>query len=397
MGKLIERSVVPLLIKRLAERRPRLQIVTGPRQVGKTTALEQVRRRWKGPSLYFSADGQTPASAAWIHAQWAGARFEASRKKKRVLLVLDEIQKINDWADAIKALEDGGRKERYPVVPVILGSSSLHIQKGAQESLAGRFELVFCPHWSWAECKAAFAWTLDQWLYFGGYPGAASYIRDNDRWRHYVTSSLIETVLGRDVLQLATIAKPALLRQLFMLAAQTPARILSFNKMLGQMQDAGNTVTLSHYLQTLGDAFLVSGLQNFSESAIRRRASSPKLIVWNNALMTALSTFSLHDIKGPGEERGWWVENAVGAALLNELAAPLYTIYYWRERDYEVDFIIRRGSSLWAIEVKSGRRSRSSKRGLDVFMSRHPQAVPLIIGEAGIPLETFFFGPRLFF
>jgi len=383
--KIIERAVVGVLAKRVRSGPNLVQIVVGPRQVGKTTAIRQVLDRWKGPSHYASADLPAPPDTAWIRGQWEVARLEA-RTRKTTLLVLDEVQKVERWADVVKALYEEDRRERRPIRACVLGSSSLDVQKAAHESLAGRFELHFCPHWSFSECREAFGWSLDEWLFYGGYPGAAQLVRSRERWAAYVADSLVESVLSRDVLGLANVAKPALLRRLFMLAVRAPARIVSFNKMLGQLQDAGNTVTLAHYLELLSQAFLVSGLDLWTAGAIRSRASSPKLIVWNNALVTALSGLSLRETRAQGDLWGRLVENAVGAHLLNA-RSPAMTVHYWRDRDDEVDYVVQEGTRVIALEVKTG---RPAPRGLAAFSARHPRAKTLVVGTGGLPLEVFF-------
>jgi hypothetical protein len=270
------------------------------------------------------------------------------------------------------------------------------MQEGLTESLAGRFFLHRCAHWGFPECRDAFGWSLDQWLYFGGYPGGEPFADDEGTWKRYITDSLIETVLARDVLQMAKIAKPALLRHLFALAATLPAQSVSYNKMLGQLQDAGNTTTLAHYLKLLESAFLASGLELFSRGVQRKRGSSPKLILWNNALVNALSTRTLAESLA---DPVWWgrlVENAVGAHLCNRLNSVEYTLTYWRERDQEVDFVVARGRDVWAIEVKSGRSGKAP--GLARFRGRYPKARALLVGGQGIPLEEFFGGePAAFF
>jgi len=273
----------------------------------------------------------------------------------------------------------------------MLGSSSLLLQAGLSESMSGRFYLHRCPHWSFTECRDAFGSSLEQWLYFGGYPRGAEFWDDVERWKQYVADSLIETVLARDVLQLQRVAKPALLRHLFLLAAAYPAQILSYNKMLGQLQDAGNTTTLAHYLTLLESAFLASGLNLFSRGQVRRRAGSPKLVLWNNALISALASPSFEQALA---DPAWWgrlVENAVGAHLLNGLPPSAYAVMHWRMAGDEVDFVVERGPAVWAVEVKSGRGGKPS--GLDRFRRHCPESRPLVVGAEGMPLSTFFETP----
>lgn len=389
MAKVIERALVRELLRRL-RRGPRLvQVVVGPRQVGKTTALEQVMAKWEGPSHYATADLPVPPTAEWIAAQWEVARKLGGRR--RTLLVLDEVQKVPRWSEVVKARVDEDKRTGAPIRAVILGSASLLVRAGAAESLAGRFELHHAPHWSAVECCDAFGWDLDRWLYFGGYPGAAPLVGSRRRWAEYVRDALIETVLSRDVLQLAHVAKPALLRQLFMLACHAPAEIVSFNKMLGQLQDAGNTVTLAHYLDLLSAAFLVSGVPRWSHGKLRARASSPKLVVRSNALVNAMSSVGLEEARGAPDHWGRLVENAVGAALLSSAESGGFGVYYWREGHDEVDWVVEHDRMVVALEVKSGRARRS--RGLEAFRRRHPECRALVIGTAGVPLEEFFAAP----
>lgn len=383
------RPITESVAKALREKTNFIHVLTGPRQVGKTTAAQQLRSTISMPSHFASADSPIPHTAEWIEAQWEAARGIGSDAAE-VLLVLDEIQKIRGWSETIKLLWDTQqRKKSTPHIrPLLLGSSALLVQKGLSESLAGRFLLHRFPHWSFPECRDAFGWDLFRWLYFGGYPGAAPLIDDISLWKGYITDSLIDTVITRDVLQMQTVQKPALLRNLFGLATNYPAQILSYNKMLGQLAEAGNTTTLSHYLDLLGTAFLISGLEQFSLKAVKSRASSPKLILWNNALINAPS---LQDFKTTRQDASFWgrlVENAVGATLLNTLQDLSWKIGYWREGHDEVDFVVQHGKRLWAIEVKSGRYGKLS--GMGAFLKRFPKASCVTIGGPEVTLEAFF-------
>jgi predicted AAA+ superfamily ATPase len=389
MGTGLRRSIVDALEARLRGRVP-LQVVLGPRQVGKTTAVHQVAAGWHGPGHYASADLPAPPSAEWIEAQWETARVMAAAAKKTTLLILDEVQKVPRWADVAKAQYDRDRAERIRVKTILLGSSALQVTTAAQESLAGRFERHYLPHWSFAECEKVFGFTLDEWLFFGGYPAANAMRRQPARWADFVATSLVEAVLGRDVLQLARVSRPALLRQLYMMATRVPAQILSFNKMLGQLQDAGNTVTLAGYLELLGSAFLLSGLNQYSGGALRARASSPKLVFWSNALINSVAGLSFAEAK---RDTAWWgrlVENAVGGHLLNQLP-PGGRVSWWREGDLEVDYVIEIGPRVLALEVKSGRARRPG--GLRAFKDRVQHARALEVGAGGMQLETFFRTP----
>lgn len=387
MSKLHIRPFVGGLRKALADDLPFLHIITGPRQVGKTTAALQICEEWDGETVYAAADAPLPPGPEWISVQWELALAKTAGGR-RVLLVLDEIQKVAGWSEAVKLLWDRERRERRGIRVILLGSSSLLIQHGLSESLAGRFLSYRAGHWGFGEMRSAFGWSLDEWLYFGGYPGAAVLKADEGAWRRYVTDSLIETVLSRDVLQLATVAKPALLRHLFGLAVSHPAEILSYNKMLGQLQDAGNTTTLAHYLRLLDAAFLVGGLDIYRAGRGVKRAGSPKLVFWNNALITAFLGRPAVETLGDPARRGRLVENAVGGRLLGGLDAATHQVYYWRERDREVDFVVKTPGELWGVEVKSG-ASRDSG-GVAAFLRRWPRARPLLIGAGGMPLEEFF-------
>jgi predicted AAA+ superfamily ATPase len=383
--------VVGELAAALERRPPLLQVLVGPRQVGKTTAAAQLEARLGWPCHSASADAALPHPPEWIETQWRLARASAAAAKRRVLLVLDEIQKVRGWSEVVKRLWDEERRSGGRVRALLLGSSALLVQKGLTESLAGRFFLHRCAHWSWPECRRAFGWPLERWLYFGGYPGAAPFAADEAAWKRYVADSLIETVIARDVLQMQTVAKPALLRHLFALAAAYPAQILSYNKMLGQLQDAGNTVTLAAYLRLLETAFLASGLELHTRGQVRKRGSSPKLILWNNALVNAPSTRTFAQARADG---AWWgrlVENAVGAHLLNGLEGPQWSIAYWRANGDEVDFVVSRGTHTWALEVKSGRAGKAG--GLAAFRKRYPRAKTWLVGEGGVPLQDFLAAP----
>ena len=367
------------------------QVIVGPRQVGKTTAAQQLVARLGWPSVWAAADLPLPPGPEWIETQWQLARTLKPGTGQKILLVLDEVQKVGGWSEVVKRLWNEEKRTRGRVLPVLLGSSALLVQKGLTESLTGRFFLHRCPHWSWPECQAAFRWDLRRWIYFGGYPGAARFVRSEPTWKRYIADSLIETVLARDVLQLQPVTKPTLLRHLFALAATHPAQILSYNKMLGQLQDAGNTTTLANYLRLLETAYLVSGLEQFSKGQVRKRSSSPKFVFWNNALVNAYSLLSHKQAVADG---GWWgrlVENAVGAHLLNGLQGPDWGVTYWRDGDIEVDFVVAHGTRIWALEVKSGRPGKNS--GLQAFRKRYPKAQVWLLGADGIPLEDFFGRP----
>lgn len=383
-----ELNVVADLAGALREGPPLLQILIGPRQVGKTTAAWDLAKRLDWPFVFEAADLSPPPGPEWIETHWQRARALGGRP---ALLVLDEIQKVPGWSVTVKRLWDEEHRRPDPVSVVLLGSSSLGLHQGMTESLAGRFLLHRCMHWSFPEVAAAFGMSLDEWIFFGGYPGAEPFRKNEAQWVRYIADSLIETAIARDVLQMHTVAKPALLRSLFGLAATHPSQILSWNKMLGQLVDAGNTTTLSHYADLLETAFLLSALPLYSAGTPRKRAGSPKLIVWNNALVSAFCGYTFAAARRDGPWWGRLVENAVGLHLLNQLPRESYAVSYWRDGPQEVDFVVTRGKETWALEVKSGRPGRTS--GLAGFRERYPRAKVLIIGTGGIPLEEFFSRP----
>lgn len=381
------------LAKRLAEPRRFLQIVAGPRQVGKSTLVQQVIGEWSGPVRYASADEPTLRGTGWIEQQWEAARLEAAAADTAgAVLVLDEIQKIGAWSEAVKRLWDEDTRARRPLKVVVLGSAPLLIARGVTESLAGRFETIHLPHWSLGEMRSAFGWSLDEYLFYGGYPGAAPLIDEPARWTRYVADSLIETSIARDVLLLTRVDKPALLRRLFELACRYSGQILSYTKMLGQLQDAGNTTTLAHYLELLAGAGMVCGLPKYAGDTARSRGSSPKLQVLNTALLSATSGLTLDEARADRELWGRLVESAVGAHLANAAAEGTCTVSYWRERSHEVDFVVEAGRRLTAIEVKSG-RAPQTHAGLAAFAATFKVHRSLLVGGDGVALDEFLSHP----
>lgn len=381
------------LARRLGEPRRFMQVVAGPRQVGKTTLVRQVAEGSGLLTHYASADEPTLRGHAWIAQQWETARLAAGGAgRRRAVLILDEIQKIPGWSETVKRLWDEDTRGKRPLKVVLLGSAPLLITRGLTESLAGRFEVLHLPHWSYAEMKAAFRFSLDHYLFYGGYPGAAPLTRERARWVRYILDSLIETTISRDVLLLSRVDKPAVLRRLFQLGCGYTGQILSYTKMLGQLQDAGNATTLAHYLELLAGAGMVAGLQKFAGEAVRSRGSSPKLQVLNTALMTAQSGLTLKDARADHEFWGRLTESAVGAHLANAAAAGFCELYYWRDRNREVDFVVRAGRSVTAIEVKSG-RARDAHPGLAAFVEAFKPKRRLLVGGDGIAVEEFLSRP----
>jgi len=373
-----------------------LQVVTGPRQVGKTTISLQVHQRWRGRKVYESADRPHTPDAQWIAAHWKAARRLALKAGKDALLILDEVQKIPRWSEVVKALVDQDKRTGARLRVVLLGSSALPVQRGLTESLAGRFELHRHMQWSFKECKECFGLTLDEFLIFGGYPGALALRKDAARWSRFIRDSLIETVIGKDVLLMSPVQKPALLRQAFGMACAHPAEIMSYQKMLGQLTDAGNTVTIAHYFQLLSAACLMSPLQRWSGGRIRQRGSIPKIILRDNSLIAALTPAVIENGRLDPAWRGRLVENAVGAALLSSAEREGGDVFYWRDRRDEVDFVVRRGEDLVGVEVKSG-DSAAVPSGAEHFRRRCLKSRVVVVGgerASGnfdhLSLEDFF-------
>jgi predicted AAA+ superfamily ATPase len=388
-----QRPQAATLAERLAEPRRHLQVVAGSRQVGKSTLVQQVVEAVGLPVRSASADEPTLRGPEWIEQQWQAARLvTAEAGKAGAVLVLDEIQKIPGWSESVKRLWDEDTRKRAPLKVVLLGSAPLLVAQGLTESLAGRFEVLHLPHWSFAEMRAAFGFSLDQYLFYGGYPGAAPLVRQPQRWARYIADSLIETSISRDVLLLTRVDKPALLRRLFELACRYSGQTLSYTKMLGQLHDAGNATTLAHYLDLLGGAGLVMGLQKYAGDVARSRGSSPKLQVLNTSLVTAQSGLTLTEARGDGEFWGRLVESAVGAHLANAAASGECELHYWRERNHEVDFVVKAGRRLATIEVKSA-RAPQAHRGTAAFAAAFKPQRSLLVGGDGIDLDEFLSRP----
>ncbi len=389
-----KRPVYSILEKRISEPRRFIQVLSGPRQTGKTTLAHQLIESLTIPSHYASADEPAFKDRSWIEQQWETARAKsmATSKSKGAVLILDEVQKITGWSETVKRLWDQDAVSKNPLQVVILGSSPLLVQHGLTESLAGRFEIIHVTHWSFAEMRDAFDWDLDHYLFYGGYPGAADLIKEPQRWSHYIIESLIETTISRDILLMKRIDKPALLRRLFELGSNYSGQVLSYQKMLGQLQDAGNTTTLAHYLSLLQGTGLIMGVPKYAGQKVRQRASSPKLQVLNTALMTAPSGLTFDEARTNPEYWGRLVESAVGATLANGLQGSPAELFYWLERNREVDFVLRRGNTLVAIEVKSSRK-KTGLPGVEFFSKSFSTKRKLMIGPQGIPLEDFFITP----
>ncbi|MFT3718760.1 ATP-binding protein [Pseudorhodoferax sp.] len=396
----IQRAALAPFVARLREPRRFLQVLAGPRQVGKTTLAQQALAQLADDRLArhsASADSPGLQGASWLAAQWETARALAAQAGACVL-VLDEVQKLPGWTEEVKRLWDEDSAAGRDVRAVVLGSAPLLIARGLTESMAGRFEITRLGHWRFTEMREAFDFTLEQYIFHGGYPGAAPLVHDEQRWAAYVRDALIETAISKDVLLMAPIHKPALLRRLFDLACRYSGQMLSYQKMMGQLAEAGNTTTLAHYLQVLEGAGMVCGLQKYAGQALRQRASSPKLQVCNTALMGALAVaegYGFAQVRASADLWGRMVESAVGAELLARRLAHSSTqpaLYYWHEAGREVDYVLPDGQALFALAVESGRQ-RGNVSGLDAFRARYPQARPLIVGTGGLPLHDWFARP----
>ena len=382
------RSYLETVKGRILESRKFIQVIQGPRQVGKTTMINQVLAQLDIPNIYESADAVSAANAAWLMQVWESARLlmKASGTKE-FLLVIDEIQKIDNWSEIVKQQWDKDTREKINLKVILLGSSRLLIQKGLTESLAGRFETIYLGHWTYAEMQAAFGWSIEQYVYFGGYPGSATLIDDEDRWKNYIKDSLIETSISKDILMLTRVDKPALLKRLFELGSIYSGQILSYTKIMGQLQDAGNTTTLAYYLKLLSDCGLLGGLDKYAGDIVRKRGSSPKFQVYNNALISSQANDSFDKVIVSPALWGRLVESSVGAHLMNHSVSERFNLYYWREGNYELDFILEKGNKLIGLEVKSG--TKADNAGTAKFMEKyHPEKV-LLIGTGGIPYEEF--------
>lgn len=407
-----QRPEAETLQARLRESPRFLIVVAGPRQVGKTTLVHGVLATYpperysfvavdapEAPSLpepgssftHTRRQAAAPHDGTWLVDIWQRARTAAQKSADGHILVLDEIQKIPRWSDTVKGLWDADRAAGLALHVVLLGSSPLLMRQGMSESLTGRYETIPLTHWSFREMVDAFDFDLEDYLYYGGYPGSAPLIRDESRWRNYVNTGLIEPSIEKDILMMTRVDKPALLRQLFDLGCRYSGQELSYTKMMGQLQDAGNTVTLSHYLELLGNAGLICGLQKYAGQHHRRRSSSPKLNVLNMALMSAGSGYTKAEAQADRSYRGRVVESAVGAHLHNT-ATPECRIHYWRDGTHEVDFVLERGQRLVAIEVKSG-SVPNKLAGMDAFVNNFGDCRRLMIGDGGIPLAELLSYP----
>ena len=414
-----KRPIISDLIERLNEAPKLLTIITGPRQSGKTTLIRQALYQCDPRSLYLPVDKPEPTvpyplsyaeqdsvtasdgtsisiseekDSRWLVRKWEQARREARSSKRGFILVFDEIQKIPNWSETVKGLWDEDRWNDCPLHVVLLGSAPLIMQTGLSESLAGRFFPISLTHWSFAEMSSAFDFDLQSYIYFGGYPGSAALIHRQEDWQRYISGALVEPNIERDILAMRRVDKPALLKRLFELGASYSGQILSYNKMLGQLKDAGNTTTLAHYLDLLSNAGLITGLQKYAGGVSRSKASSPKLNVLNTALMSVSSGYTFEEAKADRSFWGRLVESTVGAHLFNTGIRDNIRLYYWRDKNYEVDFVLERGSKIVAFEVKSGLKQVNIS-GLEEFEKRFKPLRCELVGKNGIPVEEFLSVP----
>ncbi|MBP7791465.1 MAG: ATP-binding protein [Candidatus Goldbacteria bacterium] len=380
-----------------------IQAVVGPRQVGKTTLVKQIFNEWKGPKFYETADLPEVVDTQWLMRVWNKAREAAKKERKRTLLIIDEIQKISHWSTIVKRLFDEDKFSRINLRVVILGSSSLLMQRGLTESLAGRFELHRHSQWSFKECSEFAGIKLNEYIYYGGYPAALQIRKDYHRWMDYIKDSLVEAVIAKDVLLMNPITKPALLRQAFALCLHYPAQILSYQNMLGQLQEAGNASTIAFYLKLLSNAFFIIPLEKFSGSRIRQKSSSPKILFLDNSIVTANSNVNYRQTFKDSMYWGRLIENAVGARLYWLAQEYGGELFYWRERDNEVDYVFKIGNKLKAIEVKSGNPGKAAS-ALKIFSKRYEKTDKIVITYKKIvkmpefksfEAEEFFLNPEI--
>ena len=384
-----QRPLVKHLIERMNETRHFIQMLVGPRQTGKSTAIRQALETIQIPVHEVSASIDA-SSRDWLRTQWNQARNLVSEATPSALLVIDEVQIIDQLSAVVKELWDEDSKTGIDLRVVLSGSSSLLLQKGLREGLTGRFEVLRSTHWSLSECSAAFGYDLNDFLYFGGYPGGAPLRRNKKRWLDYMTDAVINPSISRDVVALEEVRKPVLMDRLFNLGAASSGQELSYRKIMGQLHDAGNTTTLARYLDLLNDAGLLCGLTKFDKKLIREKSSSPRLMVYDTSLMVASYGRYRSYLLSDSERRGHLEESAVGAYLLARSKEDHFDVNWWREGDKEVDFVLSSGDDVVAVEVKSGRVK--SLKGMTAFLAENPKAKTLVVGSPETPLEAFLRG-----
>lgn len=383
-----KRAEYHVIKRRIEERRKFIQVVMEPRQIGKSTIVKQVLAELNMPYQLFSADSMPASNRGWISDCWAAVRrVMNSNGVGEMLIVIDEIQKIANWSEAVKKEWDDDTFNDRNIKVLLLGSSRVMLERGLSESLAGRFEEIRMSHWSYAEMRDCFGFTLEQYVYFGGFPGSASLIADSDRWEQYVQSSIIDASINKDILMDTPIGKPALLRQTFELGAAYSGNIVSLTKILGSLQDAGNVTTLAAYINLLDECGMLCGLQKFSVDAARRRGSIPKFQVYNNALKTVYGVLPFDQAILDHKYWGRIFESSVGAYIVSQAFVRRFEVFYWRERTDEVDFVLRKKDRIVAIEVKSNAEDNTA--GLTKFKGLYHPHAALIVGDGGISPADF--------
>lgn len=386
-----QRQHLNILTSRMAEPRRRMQIVMGPRQVGKSTLVGQFTEATSVPFDFFAADSVNRFDTSWIPNKWQQARMRMDiHSEQEHILVIDEVQKIRGWSEQVKKEWDEDSRSHRNLKVILLGSPRLLLQKGLEESLEGRFETIKMGYWDWQEMHEAFGFSMDEYVYFGGFPGLAPDIQDEDRWRNLMEDSIISSILTRDILEIEEIRNPALLRQVFELACIESAKELSLTKMQGTM-NSGTVPTIKNYLDILNKSMTVQPLQNYSASRIKEKLSVPKMQVFNNAFRNRFGSFSFDEARVDPAEWGRQIESAVGAHLANRSMMDDYELFYWRnERRQECDYVLRKGQALVAIEVKSG--SVDKTVGFEKFKEQFADKVTsaFIVGPQALPLEDFF-------
>ncbi len=381
-----QRKLVDVIRTRINEPRVFMQIVLGPRQVGKSTMMRQAVEDLPFPSVTISADELGVIGSAWLHDHWSKARLLA-QAHGRCVLVIDEAQKIPNWSETVKRLWDEDTSTSVNLLVVLTGSSTMLLRKGLSESLAGRFEVLRAHHWSWSEMRDAFNITLDDYLTLGGYPGPMKLLPDSERWLLYIKESIIESTLALDVLQQERIDKPALLRNLFVLGTSLTSKIVSLQKLLGQLQDSGNAASIAHYLELLRDGGLLCGLQKYAGTIVRKRSASPKLQSYAPTLFSAVMGMASSHATSSALYRGQMVESAVGAHLLQLASTARAEVQYWREGRFEVDFVVSTPTQRVLVEVKSG-NIRDAYAGATAFRKQHGDTRLIVVGSPDHPLEN---------
>lgn len=385
MYKIAEYQIIK---NRLEEQRKFIQVVMGARQIGKSTVVKQVLKDISIPFQLFSADNVPATNSAWISNCWAAVRsLKENNGWNCVILVIDEIQKIANWSEVVKKEWDEDTFHDCNIKVLLLGSSRVLLEKGLSESLAGRFEEIRMSHWSYSEMRDCFGFSVDQYLYYGSYPGAATLVEEQDRFQQYIQSAIIEATINKDILMNTPISKPALLRQTFELGAAYSGNLLSLNKMLGSLQDAGNASTLAGYINLLEESGLLCGLQKYSIDTARRKASIPKLQVFNNALKMVYTPVTFEQALLDRKAWGHIFESGIGAYLVSQGFVHRFEVFYWRERNDEVDFVLRKKGSIIAIEVKSNAEKKTG--GLEKFRELFAPRAAFIVGDGGISVEDF--------